>query len=358
MNNIYLQLLEIQPKESSLVIATVTKSVGSTPQKPGSSALFDASGLLYGTVGGGVLEGEVQKIAQKAIVSKESDYCNFKLDTELHQGIGAICGGQANVLVDASPEDHRLVLEQMKESLKRRISGVLVSMISGIGDKKVTIQRFWLTEDKKNVIPNDQGWRIEIEAQRLLAGKDQSDFQEINIDVPGEDHNILFFLEPIHPPAHLVIAGAGHIGKALSHIGKLLDFEVTVIDEREEYANAANLPDADHIIAEDVGKAMDEITLAADTFVVIVTRGHKDDTKALRACVGSDAAYIGMIGSRNKISTMRTEFIQHGWAEPSEWKDIHAPIGLDIQSKSVQEIAISIAAQLIQVKNSKIPAYV
>ena len=101
---------------------------------------------------------------------------------------------------------------------------------------------------------------------------------------------------------------------------------------------------------------MDEIQIATDTYIVIVTRGHKDDAKALRPCIVSDAAYIGMIGSKNKVSLMRTEFIQKGWAEPHEWNAIHAPIGLDIQSKSVQEIAISIAAQLILVKNTKISA--
>jgi len=109
---------------------------------------------------------------------------------------------------------------------------------------------------------------------------------------------------------------------------------------------------------EDIGKAMSELDIAHDTYVVIVTRGHKDDAKALRECIGSEAAYLGMIGSKNKVSLMREEFIRKGWAEPREWKDIHAPIGLDIHSQCVQEIAISIAAQLIQVKNAKIPAYV
>jgi len=111
MNNIYLQLLDMQAEETPLVLATVTKSVGSTPQKSGSSALFGAGGLISGTVGGGVLEGEVQKIAQKSILSKESGYYNFKLDNEIGKGAGAICGGKANILVDASPGDHRIVFE-------------------------------------------------------------------------------------------------------------------------------------------------------------------------------------------------------------------------------------------------------
>lgn len=358
MNNIYLQLLDRKAEEAPLVMATVTKAVGSTPQKPGSSALFNPIGLIYGTVGGGVLEGEVQKIAQKAILSKESGYYKFKLDNEIGKGVGAICGGQASILVDASPNDHRIVFEQLKQSLRDRIPGVLVTMVIGMADSKVRIQRYWLTDHEKNIIPHDHGWKIALEVQRLLSGGNRGDYEEINISIPGEDHDVLFLLEPIYPSAHLVIAGAGHIGKALSHIGKLLDFEISVIDDRAEYANPANLPDADHIIVEDTGEAMEEVKKTSDTFIVIVTRGHANDAKALKACISSDAAYIGMIGSRKKIALMREDFIQNGWAEPEEWEKIYAPIGLDIQSKSVQEIAISIAAQLIQVKNSKRPAYV
>ena len=126
MNNIYLQLLDIQPDDSPFVLATVTRSIGSTPQKPGSSALFNAKGLICGTVGGGVLEGEVQKIAQRALLSKESGYFNFKLDNEIGNGTGAICGGQAGILVDASPDDHRIVFEQVRQSIKKGSRGFLL----------------------------------------------------------------------------------------------------------------------------------------------------------------------------------------------------------------------------------------
>ncbi|MCX6237141.1 MAG: XdhC family protein [Bacteroidia bacterium] len=358
MNNIYLQLLDFQRTDSPLVLATLTRSVGSTPQKPGSSALFNLTGLISGTVGGGVLEGEVQQIAQRAIQSKESGFYHFKLDKEISHGEGAICGGQVSVLIDASPGDHRIVFEQVKQSLINRTPGVLVTMVTNVAESGIRIQRYWLTENENQTFPDNNGRKIAAEVQRLLSAGNPGDYRELKIPLPGEDHDVLFLLEPIFPLAHLVISGAGHIGKALTHIGKLLDFEVTVIDERTEYANPANLPDADHIILEDIGKALEELKKTTDTFVVIVTRGHKDDAKALKACIGSDVAFIGMIGSKNKVALMREDFIQHGWATPDEWKKIYAPIGLDIQSKSVQEIAISIAAQLVLVKNSKKSAYV
>jgi xanthine dehydrogenase accessory factor len=132
----------------------------------------------------------------------------------------------------------------------------------------------------------------------------------------------------------------------------MLDFEVTVIDDRPEYANSENLPDADHIIVKDIGAALKDMKKGSDTYVVIVTRGHKDDAAALNPCIGSELAYTGMIGSKNKIATMRDSFIQNGWATAKQWETIHSPIGLDIKSRTVEEIALSIAAQLVLVRNS------
>jgi len=356
--NIYHQLPDLQRTYSLLVLATVTKAVGSTPQKPGSSAVFNLAGLLSGTVGGGMLEGEVQQIAQRAIGSKVSGYFHFKLDSEISHSEGAICGGQVSILVDASPGDHRIVFEQVSQSLVSRIPGVLVTILSGINNRGVHIQRYWFTENDHPILPYDPDRKIAKEVDRLLSEGKAGDYVELKIPVTGENHDLVFLLEPVFPLSHLIIAGAGHIGKALSHIGKLLDFEVTVIDDRPEYANPANLPDADHIIVENMGKAIEEVKKTPDTFIVIVTRGHKDDALTLKACIGSGIAYIGMIGSKNKVELMRKDFMLNGWAKPLEWERIHAPVGLDIQSKSVYEIAISIAAQLVQVKNCKKPAYV
>lgn len=159
------------------------------------------------------------------------------------------------------------------------------------------------------------------------------------------------YLEPQFPLSCLVIAGAGHVGKAVVHIGHLLDFEITVIDDRPEFANKDMVPEADHIIVEDIGKAIAEIPKTADTYFVIVTRGHSHDADALKACIKSDVAYIGMIGSGRKIALMQEKFIDLGWATADQFDRVYAPIGIDIQSKTVQEIAVSIAAELVQVRN-------
>jgi xanthine dehydrogenase accessory factor len=353
MKNIYLKILDIQPASSPLALATVTRTAGSTPQKPGSSVLFGQAGLLSGTVGGGVLEGKVQQIAQEAIISKESGHYQFNLDYDIFHEEDAICGGQVSVLVDATPGDHHAVFEQIKQSLLKRIPCVLITMVTRVKENRVLINRYWMTGKGKSTIPRQYFQKIEEEIRGLLSAGNPDEYRELSISLPEEKHSVTFFLEPHFPPSHLVIAGAGHIGKALAHLGSLLDFEVTVIDDRSEYANPENFPDADHIIIEDIGKAMQELEKTRDSYFVIVTRGHNDDAKALKPCFNSDAAYVGMIGSKTKIAKMHSNFIENGWATEEQWAEIHAPVGIDIMSKTIEEIAVSIAAELILERNRK-----
>jgi xanthine dehydrogenase accessory factor len=177
----------------------------------------------------------------------------------------------------------------------------------------------------------------------------------------GKDGRIRFaerppaglFLEPWSPPPRLIIAGAGHIGQAVGRLGTMLDFEVTVIDDRPEYANAKRFPEAAKIIVADIGRAVRETPLGADAYLVIVTRGHARDADALRAAVKRPAAYVGMIGSRRKVRLLRRLFLERGWATPGQWARIHTPIGLPIGSRTVAEIAVSISAELVKIRRTQ-----
>jgi xanthine dehydrogenase accessory factor len=226
-------------------------------------------------------------------------------------------------------------------------------MVTRFTEKVVLINRYWMNKDIKPSIPIQFLEKIDPVVLNILEAQNPSDYKEMCLSIPEEEPSSLFFLEPVFPPAQLVIAGAGHIGRALAHVGNMLDFETTVIDDRQEYANSENIPDADHILVGNIGEVMNSLKKSNDTYIVIVTRGHKDDAEALKPCIDSDLAYIGMIGSKTKISTMRTDFIENGWATADQWSQIHAPVGLEIKSRTVEEIAISIAAELVLVRNSR-----
>jgi xanthine dehydrogenase accessory factor len=352
MKNIYLQIPLNKPDISDLVLATVTRTEGSTPQKPGSSALFNRSGLIAGTIGGGVLEGRVQKIALESLLSKKPGHYIFRLDNSVSEGEDALCGGRISVLIDPGLSGHIPVFEALRKSSEARTPGVLITRLIGDNDK-LFIDRYWTTEQDRELMPPELKPVVITEIRSLVSGSDSYDFRELKLPDQGDKPSRLLFLEPVIPPPRLIIAGAGHIGKALSQIANMLDFEITVLDDRSEFANSENIPHANQIITGDMGNAIAQVKKGNDTYIVIVTRGHKDDANTLKACIGSGAAYIGMIGSKTKIALMKREFLGKGWATPEQWNKIFAPIGLDIKSKTVEEIAISIAAQLVKVKNDK-----
>ena len=247
--------------------------------------------------------------------------------------------------------NHVSVFGQAKRSLDDRIPGVMITMVTRFTEETVLINRYWMSKTIVPQIPDPFLEKIEPVVLEMISENNPSDYREMELAIPGEEPSSEFFLEPVFPLPQLVIAGAGHIGKTLSHLGNMLGFDVTVIDDRQEYANIENIPDASHIIVKDIGEAMQEIKKGDDTYVVIVTRGHKDDAEALKPCIGSDLAYTGMIGSRKKISAMRMNFIDKGWATAGQWDKIFAPVGIDINSRTVEEIAVSIAAQLVLVRN-------
>ncbi len=348
MKNIYARLLDEQ-KDKSLVLATIVSTKGSSPQVPGVSALFSEKGLLSGTLGGGILEAKAEEKALESLKTGKSSFNRFELYADISSEEEAICGGEATILFDAQPADHEMVFQKLVRSLKSRKPGILATHIQRKGDKIQKVCRSW--QEKAEIFAE------EAEKQDLLFREDIKKtfssgtpaFLSERETAAGEEKNV--YLEPQFPLSHLVIAGAGHVGQAVAHIGHLLDFEITVIDDRPEFANENRLPEADHIIIEDVGKAIDEIPKTADTFFVIVTRGHSNDAEALQACIAYEVAYIGMIGSGRKTALMREKFIEKGWATAAQFDRIYAPIGIEIQSKTVQEIAVSIAAELVQVRN-------
>src|SRR5579862_9727416 len=157
------------------------------------------------------------------------------------------------------------------------------------------------------------------------------------------------FVEPILPPAELYIFGAGHVAASLYRVARIAGFDVTVVDDREAYANRERFPEAQQVIAEDFDKAMGQVVLNESSYIVIVTRGHRDDMRILRWAVQTPARYVGMIGSKRKTITIFKELQQEG--VPANLFDrVHAPVGLDIGAVTPEEIAVAITAELIALR--------
>jgi xanthine dehydrogenase accessory factor len=157
------------------------------------------------------------------------------------------------------------------------------------------------------------------------------------------------FIEPVLPPALLYIFGAGHVALNLYRTAKQAGFDVFIVDDRESYANRERFPEAKDVIAEDFDQALARITPNETSYLVIVTRGHRDDMRVLRWAVQTQARYIGMIGSKRKTITIFRELVKEGIPDHL-FERVHAPVGLDIGAITPEEIAVAITAELIAVR--------
>jgi xanthine dehydrogenase accessory factor len=172
----------------------------------------------------------------------------------------------------------------------------------------------------------------------------------------AEAEGVGLFVEVIAPPPALIVVGAGHIALPLVTMGKLLGFHVTVMDDRTAFANPARLPEADRVVVGRIEDTLRGWPIGRATYLVLVTRGHQLDEAALEAVIGSDAAYIGMIGSRRRVREVFRHLAVAG-VPPDRIGRVHAPIGLAIGAETPAEIAVAIAAQLVQVRRSRTPEW-
>jgi xanthine dehydrogenase accessory factor len=157
------------------------------------------------------------------------------------------------------------------------------------------------------------------------------------------------FVEPVLPLALLYLFGAGHIAQSVYKIANIAGFQVCIIDDRTAYANRERFPDAHEVLAEDFATAMSRLTPNSSSYLVIVTRGHKDDMRVLRWAVQTEARYVGMIGSRRKVITIHRELREEGLAE-NLFQRVYAPIGLDIGALTPEEIGVAVCAEMIAVR--------
>ena len=278
-----------------LAVCTVVCTRGSTPQKTGAVMVVLPDGQTLGTIGGGCVEAEVRTRALERLQTRLSGLFSFKLDHDLGWDDGLVCGGTMDVAVEIFDD------ASGAESLRR--------------------------------------------AREVLAAGGEA---AVSITVPDETGSPVTFERTIEPTPTLVIAGAGHVGCALARIAHELKFRVVVIDDRPDLASAERFPGATRIVGE-IETELAKFPADGQTYVVIVTRGHRHDGRALAAAVGLKARYVGLIGSKRKIVTILEDLKRQG-VPREQLERVHAPIGLNIGATTPAEIAVSIAAELIAVR--------
>ncbi len=316
------------------VLATVIYRAGSAPREAGAKMFIGGDGKTYGTVGGGRLESDTCDEALRIMGKGESKILHFRMDGREVAEEGMLCGGDVDILLEPVSNRYRDVYKVISECAKKGKRGLIVTKCV-----QNTISKSFI--DNNLNITGD-----------VLSDEEISSFESYIYGTKLVFHDDVL-IEPLVVSSVLYIFGAGHVSQYIAKIAKMVDFYVVVIDDRDDFANRERFPDADEIVVEDFDRIFNRVRFNGTEFVVIVTRGHAYDADVLSETLKRQARYVGMIGSRRKVKIVFDYLKKCGFDEKSIEK-VHAPIGLSIHAETPQEIAVSIVAQLIQVRGEEI----
>lgn len=300
---------------------------GSVPRKTCAHMLVTADGRLCGTVGGGAVEGRAIDLAKMLLAEKRSCAETFVLTENDAQNLGMICGGKVTLHFKYASHEAKEMCALAEKANESFALGKRAWLIIGLASSKMSIYDGHML--------TGAGVSAEvIDALRASA-----------VQLEADDEK--FYAEQLVSSGKTYIFGGGHVAQALVPVLASVDFRCVVLEDREEFANPDLFPCADEvrlISSDSWGEAL-EIT--GDDAICIMTRGHKNDLECQVFALRTDAYYIGVIGSRRKIAATNEKLHEMGFAE-EDIDRIHTPIGLPIHAQTPAEIAISIAAELIQ----------
>lgn len=310
--------------------------------------LIYRDGSQAGTLGGGCVEAEVKRRALRLFESDAPEIMTFQLDSDYGWDDGLICGGRMKVLVDPIKSEADLEYYKSMQLLLESDQGCTEAIVINPEtiDGGSETDRYLIDADSKIVArrgpqePPSQLW----DGLKPIKNRPR----------PYVKAGIAYLT--FHQTCQLVIVGCGHIGQKVAALASDVGFEIIAVDDRQEYCNSERFPDAKQLIVGSFDTILADLTVNKDTFIIIVTRGHNHDEEALGHLAQSEARYIGMIGSKRKVKLIFDDLLRTGTPRAA-LANVHAPLGLDIGSQTVPEIALSIVAELIAYRNlDTIPA--
>lgn len=368
MSAVYKEVLGILEAGGRVALATLMARRGSAPGSLGAKMLVREDGTTAGSIGGGCVEAEVWDAARAALANGEPQVLAYHLNTEEMAESGLICGGNVEILVEPLGPPHLPVIRGIVESRRAKTPALVVTTVppgaavppteagplGGTVPPGAAAFKVLLTGDGAMVGPGREAapeealraaWtRLPPAATRIMARE----------DVEGDvEEGTRLLLESVAAPASLLVFGGGHLSEEIVPLAKRVHFQVTVVDDRPMFANPDRFPEADEVLVSEFEEAFERLTLDDNSFVVIVTRGHLHDRLCLERSLATDAAYIGMVGSRAKIKKTYNALEEAG-VPRERLEQVHSPIGLDIRARLPEEIAVSIVAELIYVRNSRL----
>ncbi|GBD11047.1 putative xanthine dehydrogenase subunit A [bacterium HR23] len=331
------------------VVATVVRTKGSTPQKPGARLLVRQDGSAVGTLGGGCVEGDIW-FAAKTLLREGggAEVREYVLNEDLAARDGLVCGGTMYFLLEPLL-DARAFLPLARAVVDAYRGGPPVALASLLAPPKGSHlpvgTRLLITSEGRA-----EGTLGSPTLDALALARAQELMRYGETAYLSTEEGAEVFVEGFTSPPALVVCGGGHIGKALYTLATFLGFRFFVIDDRPEFANKDRFPNAEQTIVARYDEGLRQLPITPNTAVVVATRGHRWDDMALEAAARSPAGYVGLVGSRRKTILIYEELLRKGVPE-ERLRDIHAPIGLDIGARTPEEIAVSIMAEVLMERN-------
>ena len=332
------------------IVCQVVETRGSTPQKAGALLVLDDRGGQNGTLGGGCVEHEVRQAAVQRLGKPGAERFDYVLDHDYAWADGLICGGKMVILAESFQGPAAAEFWARRLELDQQGRGLV---------ETVVVESHRETASNSSTTPSPLGARLVFDPNgQVVAGWNHSEelIEHLRPHWIDLEHRPRPFVAggsswmPVLPRVKLVIVGAGHVGQAVAELAARCDFEVWVVDDREQYANAPRFPEASRILVGPIEEILPSLEYDAHTYALIVTRGHGHDQEALFHLAPTAAGYVGLIGSQRKIQLI-FEGLHDLGVTSQTLERVTAPIGLDIGSQTVPEIAVSVVGQLIQRRN-------
>jgi len=327
-------------------LCTVVETRGSTPQKAGAAMLVFADGRQVGTLGGGCVEAEVKRqvLGKLGDEVAEPGVFSFCLDDNYGWDDGLICGGRMNILAEPITAARRARLREYFQRFRGIVeAGAGCTEAVAVSVEVAPIGTRYLFDVAGKLIDQVGAAALPDAVRQGLTPLERR-------PKASHQHGVAYL--PVLPRITLLIVGGGHVGQAVAKLGAELDFDVWVLDDRDAYANVQRFPGAQRHLVGDIGQKLRELApqITPSIYALIVTRGHGHDEEALYHLATSPAGYVGMIGSKRKIMLIYEDLLARGIPLEALSK-VHAPLGFDIGSQTVPEIAVSIVAELIACRN-------
>jgi xanthine dehydrogenase accessory factor len=253
------------------------------------------------------------------------------------------------------------VLRELSDILAKGETAVLVTVVATHGSVPRKAGARMLVKQDGSTVGTVGGGSVEHTIkEKAMELMHSGEAQILHFDLSGKEGGtgmicggqIDAFFEPMVAPETLYMCGAGHIAQATAAIGKMLGFRVVIIDQRPEYNNPERFPDADQLITDDFATAIPSLGIDSKGYIIIYTYAHTRDEECLRLALATGAKYVGMIGSKKKVKEIKERLLASGISQ-AQLDAVHSPIGLDINAETPEEVAVSILAEIIQVRRAK-----